>query len=69
MKFVGFDMSQHLGENVMAVGATLEISNISSGRALGSVTPVLGFAAGAIADRCTDRCGFHGFGGFAECGV
>ncbi|MGI6131158.1 MAG: heme lyase CcmF/NrfE family subunit [Bacillota bacterium] len=46
VKFVGFDMSQHLGENVMAVGATLEISNISSGRALGSVTPVLGFAAG-----------------------
>jgi cytochrome c-type biogenesis protein CcmF len=46
VKFVGFDMSQHLGENVMAVGATLEVSNISSGHALGSVTPVLGFAAG-----------------------
>ena len=38
VKFVGFDMSQHLGENVMAVGATLEVSNISSGHALGSVT-------------------------------
>ena len=39
-------MGQHLGENVMAVGAILEVSHISSGRALGTVTPVLGFAAG-----------------------
>jgi len=46
VKFVGFDMSQHLGENVMAVGATLEVTDISSGRALGTATPVLGFAAG-----------------------
>ena len=46
VKFVGFDMSQHLGENVMAVGATLDVSDISSGRELGTVTPVLGFAAG-----------------------
>jgi len=46
VKFVGFDMSQHLGENVMAVGATLEVLDISSSRELGTVTPVLGFAAG-----------------------
>jgi len=46
VKFAGFDMSQHLGENVMAVGAALEVTDISSGRALGTVTPVLGFAAG-----------------------
>lgn len=46
VKFVGFDMSQHLGENVMAVGATFEATDISSGRSLGTVTPVLGFAAG-----------------------
>jgi len=46
VRFVGFDMSRHLGENVMAVGATLETTDISSGRALGTVTPVLGFAAG-----------------------
>jgi len=45
VKFVGFDMSQHLGENVMAVGAALEVSDISSRRVLGTVTPVLGFAA------------------------
>lgn len=44
--FTGFDMSQHLGENVMAVGATCEVSDTSSGNQLGTVTPVLGFAAG-----------------------
>lgn len=46
VKFVGFDMSQHLGEDAMAVGAVLEVWDISSGQALGSVMPVLGFGAG-----------------------
>jgi hypothetical protein len=39
-------MSRHLGANVMAVGAVLEVSDISSGQALGSVMPVLGFGEG-----------------------
>ncbi len=46
VRFVGFDMSRHLGANVMAVGAVLEVSDISSGQALGSVMPVLGFGEG-----------------------
>jgi cytochrome c-type biogenesis protein CcmF len=42
-EFVGFDMSQHMGEDIMVVGATLKLSDPVTGDELGTVTPLLGF--------------------------
>lgn len=45
IEFVGFDMSQHLGEDAMAVGVTLKLRDIDTGEVLGEVTPLLGFGS------------------------
>lgn len=45
VEFVGFDMSQHMGEDVMVVGATLKLTDAATGAELGVVTPLLGFTS------------------------
>lgn len=45
VEFVGFDMSQHMGENIMVVGATIRVSDAATGAELGIVTPLLGFTS------------------------
>ncbi len=45
VEFVAFDMSQHMGEGIMVVGATLKLTDVASGAELGVVTPLLGFTS------------------------